>query len=70
MENAIIIRGHFEKPNQIVLDEKVENMEGDIELIIRKLTKTKNPRKSGSLKGLIHISKDFDAPLSDFEDYM
>jgi len=26
--------------------------------------------KFGSLKGKIHLSADFDAPLSDFEEYM
>ena len=28
------------------------------------------PRKAGSMKGLIHISDDFDDPLPEFEPYM
>jgi antitoxin (DNA-binding transcriptional repressor) of toxin-antitoxin stability system len=29
-----------------------------------------NPRKAGRLKGKIHMSDDFDAPLEDFREYM
>jgi len=36
------------------------------------LSKTLHPAipKFGSLKGKIHLSADFDAPLADFEEYM
>ena len=30
----------------------------------------KNKREFGSLKGKIHISKDFDDPIDDFKEYM
>jgi len=33
-------------------------------------TSHKATPKFGSLKGKIHLSADFDAPLSDFEEYM
>jgi len=33
-------------------------------------TQQKATPKFGSLKGKIHLSADFDAPLSDFKDYM
>lgn len=31
---------------------------------------SKKPRSFGSLKGKIHMTDDFDAPLEDFKDYM
>lgn len=31
---------------------------------------TKQPRRPGSAKGLIHMANDFDAPLDDFHEYM
>jgi hypothetical protein len=46
-----------------------------IEYLVEK-TKNKHPNLKtkkpvfGSLKGKIHLSKDFDAPLDEFKDYM
>lgn len=34
------------------------------------LKKTKKIRQAGSARGLIHMADDFDAPLSDFDEYM
>ena len=31
---------------------------------------TKQPRRPGSAKGMIHMADDFDAPLDDFREYM
>jgi antitoxin (DNA-binding transcriptional repressor) of toxin-antitoxin stability system len=31
---------------------------------------TKQPRRPGSAKGMIHMTDDFDAPLEDFQEYM
>jgi antitoxin (DNA-binding transcriptional repressor) of toxin-antitoxin stability system len=31
---------------------------------------TKQPRRPGSAKGMIHMTDDFDAPLDDFREYM
>jgi hypothetical protein len=49
-----------------------------IEKLLEKTKKDKEPnskkklknRKFGSLKGKIHLSADFDAPLDDFKEYM
>lgn len=43
-----------------------------IEFLLRKKNKPDQKRKPvfGSAKGKIKISKDFDAPLEDFKDYM
>ena len=30
---------------------------------------TRQPRRPGSAKGMIHIADDFDAPLEDFQEY-
>jgi antitoxin (DNA-binding transcriptional repressor) of toxin-antitoxin stability system len=40
-----------------------------VQLIPVKAPATK-PRKAGSARGQIKMSPDFDAPLSDFDDYM
>ena len=34
------------------------------------VTTVSQPRKAGSARGLIKISPDFDAPLSEFDEYM
>ncbi|MDX2079007.1 MAG: type II toxin-antitoxin system prevent-host-death family antitoxin [bacterium] len=34
------------------------------------IKKTKKARRAGSARGLIHMADDFDAPLSDFDEYM
>ena len=39
-------------------------------LIIEEKPKTKKRRQSGSTKGQIWMSEDFDEPLEDFEEYM
>ena len=39
------------------------------EFLLSKTSQTKIP-KFGSLKGKIHLSADFDAPLSDFKEYV
>lgn len=46
-----------------------ENNEPVIKLSPLK-TKKKPPRQPGSAEGKIWIADDFDAPLTDFEDYM
>jgi len=39
------------------------------DFLLSKTSHTTSP-KFGSLKGKIHLSDDFDAPLSDFKEYM
>jgi len=34
------------------------------------ISTAKKPRKAGSARGLVQIADDFEAPLSDFDDYM
>lgn len=34
------------------------------------VTTTQKPRKAGSARGLIKMAADFDAPLTDFDEYM
>jgi hypothetical protein len=70
MEHAIITKGHFESPDLIKLDEQIGNINEDIEIIIKPIKKIEIKRLSGTLKGKIHINKDFDYPLDDFKDYM
>jgi antitoxin (DNA-binding transcriptional repressor) of toxin-antitoxin stability system len=48
----------------IILDDQNEA----VQLI--PVSATKQPRKAGSARGQIRMSDDFDAPLSDFDDYM
>ena len=31
---------------------------------------TRQPRRAGSAKGMIHMADDFDAPLEDFQEYI
>jgi antitoxin ParD1/3/4 len=51
--------------------EQLERGEGiDSEIVIAKLKEQKKRRQSGSAKGLIWMSPDFDEPLPDFRDYM
>jgi len=33
------------------------------------ITQTRGPRRAGSAAGLVQMSDDFDAPLSDFDEY-
>lgn len=61
---------------------KIETLPPDLKeeakVFIESLLKRKNKRSApkpqkpvfGSLKGKIHLSKDFDAPLDVFKDYM
>lgn len=48
----------------IILDDQNEA----VQLI--PISTEKKPRKAGSARGQIRIADDFDAPLSDFDDYM
>jgi len=64
------------KNGAIVLNKSLPNeLEGkEIEIIIREVSTvkglSKKRRQSGSAKGLIWMSPDFDQPLEDFQDYM
>ncbi|MGB5594865.1 MAG: DUF2281 domain-containing protein [Crocosphaera sp.] len=61
------------KNGQIILEKPLPpNLEGkQLEiLIIEEKPTTKKRRQSGSAKGQILISPDFDEPLEDFEGYM
>ena len=56
---------------------KIDSMSADMQKEVSNfvdflLSKSSCPiiPKFGSLKGKIHLSDDFDAPLSDFEEYM
>jgi len=54
------------------LKEEAKNF---IEYLVEKTKKQKSESKAkkpifGSLKGKIHLSEDFDAPLDEFKDYM
>ena len=56
---------------------KIERMPSEMQVEVSHfadflLSKTANTAipKFGSLKGKIHLSADFDAPLSDFQEYM
>lgn len=72
MEKAIITKGRLTSPRTIILDEDMPDMGDSFEIIIIKKRKkrAKPARKAGTLKGLIHISDDFDEPLEDFKEYM
>ncbi|MCL1494797.1 MAG: DUF2281 domain-containing protein [Pseudanabaena sp. Salubria-1] len=64
------------KNGAIALNKSLPNeLEGkEIEIIIREVSTVKGlpkkRRQSGSAKGLIWMSPDFDQPLEDFQDYM
>lgn len=61
------------KNGQIILEKPLpSDLEGkQLEiLIIEEKSKTKKRRQSGSAKGQILMSPDFDEPLEDFEDYI
>ena len=61
------------KNGQIILEKPLpSDLEGkQLEiLIIEEKSKTKKRRQSGSAKGQIWMSPDFDEPLEDFEDYI
>ena len=61
------------KNGQIILQQPLpSHLEGkELEvLIVEKTTKTKKRRQSGSAKGQIQMSADFDEPLDDFQNYM
>lgn len=46
-------------------------IEGDDQTVVQLLPiKSPGVRKAGRAKGLIAMSEDFDAPLTDFKDYM
>ncbi len=69
MEKIILTTGHFDSEKRIVLEEDVPIQSDSFEIIIRPLRKNKIDRQAGTLKGLIHISNDFDEPLEDFKEY-
>ncbi|MFN9835943.1 MAG: DUF2281 domain-containing protein [Pseudanabaena sp.] len=64
------------KNGAITLNKSLPNeLEGkEIQIIIREISTAKGlpkkRRQSGSAKGLIWMSPDFDQPLEDFQDYM
>ncbi len=59
-----------------ILEPKAKKLLDELaNLNLIKLQKTENTKKKerefGSMRGLVvHIAKDFDAPLKDFEEYM
>ena len=66
----ITLKGTYQN-GIITLDEPLpKDLEGKkVEVIIQELS-TQKRRKSGSAKGQIWMSSDFDEPLEDFEPYM
>ena len=72
MEDAIITKGRLTSPRTITLDEDMPDMGDLFEIIIikKRKKKAKQTIKAGTLKGMIHISDDFDEPLEDFKEYM
>ncbi|SLM29881.1 conserved hypothetical protein [Desulfamplus magnetovallimortis] len=68
MEQAIITQGKLTSPRTIILDEDMPDLGGSFDIIIikKKQKQTKPKRKAGTLKGMIHMSDDFDEPLEDF----
>lgn len=63
----------YKKLEQLPPDLKIE-VQNFIDFLLDK-NKSKNEiqvknREFGSLKGKIHLSKDFDDPLDDFKEYM
>ena len=69
MENAYVVDATIVDKNTIKLKEDLIYMAGDIKVIIIS-QKTNKPRKAGLLKGKIHISEDFNAPLEELREYM
>ena len=68
MENAYVVDATIVDKNTIKLKEDLIYMAGDIKVIIIS-QKTNKPRKAGLLKGKIHISEDFNAPLEELREY-
>ena len=60
------------KNGQIILEKPLPpDLEGkQLEILIIEEKPKKKRRQSGSAKGQILMSPDFDEPLEDFEDYM
>jgi len=69
MENAYVVDATIVDKNTIKLKEDLIYMAGDIKVIIMP-QKTNKPRKAGLLKGQIHISEDFNAPIEELREYM
>ncbi|MBF0227652.1 MAG: DUF2281 domain-containing protein, partial [Desulfobacterales bacterium] len=63
--NIMPLEKIYVKPNVKVI---ITFLEEDTETIKRE--KDKPERKSGTLKGKIHIQDDFDEPIDDFKEYM
>lgn len=64
-----------ELPDSVTIEEAVERLYRAFKLKLardeqqRKTPSTPVRRRPGSAKGVLHLSADFDAPLSDFADY-
>lgn len=60
------------KNGQIILEEPLPpDLEGkELEVLIVERKSPKKRRQSGSAKGQIVMSPDFDEPLEDFDEYM
>jgi len=69
MEHVIITKGHFESPRKIILEEDFPYKCDLFEVIIIPIAKKELKRKAGTLKGLIHLSEDFNKPLDDLKEY-
>ncbi|SLM29868.1 conserved hypothetical protein [Desulfamplus magnetovallimortis] len=69
MEQAIITQGKLTSPRTIILDEDLPDMGDSFEIIIikKKQKQTKSKRKAGTLKGMIHMSDDFDDSIEELK---
>lgn len=62
MEQAMITKGKLTSPRTIILDEDMPDWGDSFEIIIikKKQKQSKQKRKAGTLKGMIHMSDDFE----------
>lgn len=74
MKTAFILKGELSDHNTIKLNEPVPIEDGEINVIIEKVSGTegKKTKKSlyGALQGEIKMSDDFNAPLDCFKEYI
>lgn len=70
MQHALVTTGRVDRPNRIILDEPLPQEISLIKIIIEPLTRPRQPRKAGALKGMIELLPGFDEPLDDFQEYM
>jgi len=71
MQRAIIIRGHLKDSRNIVLDEPVDELRGDVEVTLRPVANTDQPRRKdilevlASLHGGTRTKADIDAQIAE-----